>query len=36
MVRAAEAAGELRKGRCVVTVLCDTGFRYFSVDGFIN
>ncbi|MEW6749515.1 MAG: cysteine synthase A [Candidatus Latescibacterota bacterium] len=29
-------AAELGPGRRVVTVLCDTGFRYFSVDGLIT
>ena len=38
----ANVAASLRVGAslgasaCVVTVLCDTGFRYFSVDGFVG
>ena len=32
-LRVADALGP---GKCVATLLCDTGFRYFSVDGFIR
>ncbi len=28
-------AGEIGPGKRLVTILCDTGFRYFSVDGFM-
>ena len=35
-LRVAQSLGGRGEGRCVVTILCDTGFRYFSVDGFIT
>ncbi|NKB67750.1 MAG: cysteine synthase A [Candidatus Latescibacteria bacterium] len=31
-----EVAQQVGPKGCIVTVLCDTGFRYFSVDGFIE
>ena len=31
-----KVAERLGQDQCLVTVLCDTGFRYFSVDGFIS
>jgi cysteine synthase A len=33
---ALDVAAGLGPAATVVTILCDTGFRYFSVDGFIN
>jgi cysteine synthase A len=33
---ALEVARQIGTGGTVVTILCDTGFRYFSVDGFID
>lgn len=33
---ALRVAGELGDRATVVTMLCDTGFRYFSVDGFVE
>lgn len=36
VVAALRIAAELGPEATVVTVLCDTGFRYFSVDGFID
>ena len=33
---ALRVAGELEDRATVVTMLCDTGFRYFSVDGFVE
>jgi len=31
-----KVAAQLDKGARLVTILCDTGFRYFSVDGFVS
>ena len=31
-----KVAEELGAEGCLVTILCDTGFRYFSVDGFVS
>ena len=31
-----QVAAQLGAGARLVTILCDTGFRYFSVDGFVN
>ena len=31
-----QIAKEMKRDQCVVTLFCDTGFRYFSVEGFIQ
>lgn len=36
VVAALRVAAELGPEATVVTILCDTGFRYFSVDGFVD